>query len=416
MALAQRACVAAGRRGWRPLSTAAAASGLAPGATSCCFASDNTRGALPEVLAAVAAANGPASVPSYGADDLTAAAADAVIGFLGCHPDAAVLPAVSGIASDALGLTPYAQPCSAVYAHEISHVNLWQCGAVNFYTGAMLETIAGAHGKIDPLLLQGLLASKSASRSAAYLPSAAVVSVTQPTEAGTVYSLEELREVCRIAHSHGVSVHMDGARLANAVVALGCTAAETTWEAGVDVVCLGTTKGGTLAAEAVVFFNPAGDTDINRYYPDTSDVPLESVGGALDMVNVARRRKRAGHELSKNRFVAAQIVCYLEDDLWRRSATNGNDSATALAAALADAAPADLDWVWQHPVETNQLFMSLADDEAGNAAADRLGVAVGAVRWDSTIAGRICVRMVTAFNTTAEEIAMARESMAGDAA
>jgi threonine aldolase len=250
MALVLRARASAA--GWRhnprhfsSTATAAAASGLAPGHRgSCCFASDNTRGALPEVLAAVAEANAPASVPSYGADTLSARASTAVVDFLGCHPGAAVLPAVSGIASDALGLTPYAQPCSAVIAHEVSHVNLWQCGAVGFYTGAMLETIGGDHGKINPALLEQMLSQRSSS--AAYSPSLEVVSVTQPTEAGTLYSLEELREICSIAHAHGVSVHMDGARLTNAVVALGCTPAEVTWEAGVDVVCLGTTKGARL--------------------------------------------------------------------------------------------------------------------------------------------------------------------------
>ncbi len=235
--------------------------------SSVCFSSDNCRGALPEVLQAVVDANAPSSVPSYGADDLTTQAADAVRGWLGCHPEAAVVPTISGIASDVLGLTPYANPTTAVYVHEVSHMHLWQCGAAGFYTGAMLKAIGGKHGKIDPAQLAEALAASTKARRAVYQPSAAVVSVTQPTEAGTLYTIEELKEICDIAHSHGVSVHMDGARLANAVVALGCTPAEITWEAGVDVLALGTTKGGTLAAEAVVFFNPEGSCSTTLFLP-----------------------------------------------------------------------------------------------------------------------------------------------------
>ena len=153
---------------------------------------------------------------------------------------------------------------------------------------------------------------------------------------------------------------MDGARLANAVTALGCTAAETTWEAGVDALALGTTKGGTLAAEAVVFFNPAGSTDINRSVSTTSDVPITSVAGELDMTALHRRRKCAGHELSKNRFVAAQILAHFEPELglWRRSAAHGNECAARLARGLKAERGCGVEWGWQHPVETNQLFLS----------------------------------------------------------
>eukprot|EP01052_Picozoa_sp_SAG31_P023195 SAG31_NODE_1896_length_6964_cov_3.399854_3_plen_389_part_00 len=369
------------------------------------FQSDNCRGALPEVLAAVAEANGPSAVPSYGKDSLSAKAADAVRSFLGCHPRATVVPTISGIASDVLGLAPYARPTSAVVVHETSHLHLWQCGATAFYTGAMVTPVGGAHGKVDREQLAAMLAASAEAGDAAYQPAATVVSVTQPTEAGTLYSVSELRDICEIAHHYGVSVHMDGARLANAVVALGCTPAEITWQAGVDALALGTTKGGTLAAEAIVFFNGA------------SAVEKQPVASPVDIADVARRRKRAGHELSKSRFIAAQMVAYFdpETELWRRSARHANESAARLATALGDCIlPAGLSWEWQHPVETNQLFMSFPDDAAGNAAADRLGAAVGAVRWRSTSEKRLCVRMVTAFDTTDVEIEAAARALSGE--
>lgn len=156
-----------------------------------------------------------------------------------------------------------------------------------------------------------------------------------------------------------------------------------------------------------LWFDRAGTTDINRYFPNTSDVAMQSVAGPLDMDAVRRHRKRAGHELSKSRFVAAQMLAYFDEELelWRRSATHANDTAARLASALENArTESSVDWVWQHPVDTNQLFLSFPDDLEGNAAADRLGLAVGAVRWDSTLPGRVCARMVTAFDTTEDEI------------
>ena len=161
-------------------------------------------------------------------------------------------------------------------------------------------------------------------------------------------------------------------------------------------------------------FDCAGTTDINRYFPDTSDIPMQSVAGPLDMDAVGRRRKRAGHELSKNRFVAAQILAYFGTDLelWRRSATHANDTAGQLASKLENnRTESGVNWEWQHPVDTNQLFLSFPEDSEGNAAADRLGHAVGAVRWDSTLPGRICVRMVTAFDTTEDEIEAAASAL-----
>jgi threonine aldolase len=166
---------------------------------------------------------------------------------------------------------------------------------------------------------------------------------------------------------------MDDARRAIAVAALGCPGATTTRgrRAGTRSPSApttkggttkgGTTKGGTLAAEAVVFFNPAGSTDTNRSAPTTSGAPITSVAGELDMAALHRRRKRAGHELSKSRFVAAQILAYFEPELglWRRSAVHSNECAARLARGLeAERESCGVEWGWQHPVETNQLFLS----------------------------------------------------------
>ena len=225
--------------------------------SSSCFASDNTRGVLPEVLDAVVEANREPSVPSYGSDGVTLAAVEAVRGFFDA-PNAAVLPLVSGIASDALAIASAAGPLNTVYCHRVSHVHLWQCGATAFYTGgAQLRPLEGADGKICLLELEKALAVDAAQSGAPYAHQPALLSLTQPTEAGTLYTVEELTVLASLAHEHGLLVHLDGARLTNAIVALETTPAALTWQAGVDILSFGTTKGGTMAAEAVVVFDPS---------------------------------------------------------------------------------------------------------------------------------------------------------------
>jgi threonine aldolase len=203
---------------------------------STCFASDNTRGVMPEILDALAAANVTPSVPSYGGDPLTEAATESVQNFLGA-PGAVVLPMVSGIASDALGICSAAGALNMVYCHRVSHIHLWQCGATAFYTGgAVLHPLGGADGKICPDELARELARSTSQADAPYAHRASVLSLTQPTECGTLYTEEETAALSSLAHEHGLLVHMDGARLTNAVSALGTTAADLTHRAGVDIL------------------------------------------------------------------------------------------------------------------------------------------------------------------------------------
>ena len=178
------------------------------------------------------------------------------------------------------------------------------------------------------------------------------MSLTQATESGTVYTIEEVRALTTLAHAHELKVHMDGARFANAIASLGCTPAELTWKAGVDVLCLGATKNGALAAEAVIFFNPTHAADIEY------------------------RRKRTGHLLSKLRYVSAQLEAYITDDLWLRNATHANAIATRLAEGLRAAGfpPA-------FPTEANEVFVHLP--EAKIAYLEQQGAAF--YRWRATI-------------------------------
>ena len=174
--------------------------------STACFASDNTRGVLPQVLDAVVTANQEASVPSYGADAYTSAAVEAVRTFFGTS-DAAVLPLVSGIASDALAIASAAGPLNTVYCHRVSHVHLWQCGATAFYTGgAQLKPLEGADGKICPQLLRQALAIDAAQAAAPYAHQPALLSITQPTEAGTLYTVDEITELASLAHEAGVNL------------------------------------------------------------------------------------------------------------------------------------------------------------------------------------------------------------------
>jgi threonine aldolase len=205
----------------------------------------------------------------------------------------------------------------------------------------------------------------------------AVLSISQATEAGTIYRVQEIRELAGIAHAHGLSVHVDGARLGNALARMNVPLAEATWKAGVDVLSFGATKGGALAAEAVVFFDPAR------------------------AAHMAERRKRAGHLLSKHRFIAAQLEAYCADGLWLRLAGHANAMADRLAAGLCALGLAP---VW--PVEANEVFVALP------LATDARLRAAGAVYypWSSNAlaapisADAVLVRLVTSFATSAEEV------------
>jgi threonine aldolase len=270
------------------------------------FASDNTAPIAPEVLAALARANH-GSAHSYGDDPETrrlSARAREIF-----ETDLVIHPVTTGTAANALALAVMAPPCSAILCHELAHVNTDECGAPEFYTGgAKLMSLASADGKIRAEQLAAPLAH--AREMGVHHVQPAAVSVSQATEWGTVYARAELAALAAAAYAAGLGVHMDGARFANALVHLGCSPAEATWKSGIDALTLGATKNGALAAEAVIFFDPARARDFERH------------------------RKRAGHLWSKMRFLSAQLNAYFDDDLWLRCARHANVLAQRLAGGL----------------------------------------------------------------------------------
>lgn len=343
------------------------------------FASDNAAGIAPPILQALAAANTGFAL-GYGNDDWTRGVERRFAELF--EREVAVFLVPTGTAANALALAHVSPPWGAVLCHAESHVATDECGAVEFFAGVKLIEIAGEGAKITQEALRATLAR---GRGAPHSVTPSALSLTQATELGTVYTHSELRALAEIAHARGLAVHMDGARFANALVRLGGSAAEATWKAGVDVLSFGATKGGALAAEAVIFFDPAR------------------------AAGMPSRRKRAGHLLSKHRFLAAQIEAYLADDLWLRLARHANAMAQRLAEGLAaiGVAPA-----W--PVEANEVFARLP------RPADARLRAAGAsyYAWPETgvalAPDEILVRLVTSFATTAEEVdgfvALARAS------
>ncbi len=270
------------------------------------FASDNVAPAAPEVMAALARVN-QGSVHSYGDDPETRR-----LTALACacfETELSIFPVATGTAGNALALAVLAPPFGAVYCHEAAHVNTDECGAPEFYTGgAKLLPLASPDGKLQAGQLDAPIAHAREMGVHHVLPAA--ISISQATEWGTVYRPEELRTLTTAAHQHGLRVHMDGARFANAVAHLGCTPAEASWKSGIDVLTLGATKNGALAAEAVIFFKPELARDFEL------------------------RRKRAGHLWSKLRYMSAQLCACLENDLWLRHGRNANALATRLAQGL----------------------------------------------------------------------------------
>jgi threonine aldolase len=327
------------------------------------FRSDNVAGAAPEILSALAAgAAGTAS--SYGSDPVTERVAKRFAELF--ERPVAAFPVATGTAANSLALSTLVPPYGAIYCHRESHINMDECGAPEFFTGgAKLILLDGPHGKIEPETLASALAAGRAGDVHSVQPAA--LSLTQATEAGTVYTPGEVRALAEIAHAHGLAVHMDGARFGNAVAHLGCSPAEVTWKAGVDALSFGATKNGCLAAEAVVFFDPAGAGDF------------------------AFRRKRGGHLFSKMRFLSLQLEAYLEDGLWLRLARHANAQAEQLARGLSAVPGA----VLEHPVQANEVFITLPEpvvvglEEAGFQF----------YRWNG-----LTIRLVTAFDTSSADV------------
>ncbi|HEY9598418.1 MAG TPA: low specificity L-threonine aldolase [Cyanophyceae cyanobacterium] len=330
------------------------------------FASDNVTGISPEIMTALIAANDGVAMP-YGQDEYTQRLELQFKEVF--ETDVTIFPVATGSAANALVLSVMTPPFGAIYCHHYSHINVDECGAPEFYTGgAKLVTLPGADGKIQAADLANVLAQSGAGIVHRVQPAA--ISLTQATEAGTVYKPDEIQAIAEVAKIHNLYLQMDGARFANAVVSLGCSPADITWRVGVDALCFGATKNGAIAAEAVVFFNQN---------------LAETFG---------YRRKRSGHLFSKMRFLSVQLEAYLKNDLWLNNAQHANQMAQTLAQGIADLPGVKL----CYPVEANELFIQLPE----KAIAGLLAEGFQFYRWQgehSTI-----VRLVTAFNTKETDV------------
>jgi threonine aldolase len=339
------------------------------------FASDNAAAIAPEILAAIAAANEGAAL-AYGSDAWTGRVERAVAELF--EREAAVFLVATGTAANALALAHLTPPWGAVLCHQEAHIATDECGAPEFFgAGLKLIGLDGVGGKIAPRALRSAL--EGGPWGGPHHVTPAALSLSQATEAGTVYRVDQIRELADIAHARGMAVHLDGARFANALARLNASPAQATWQAGVDVLSFGASKTGALAAEAIVFFDTAR------------------------AANMSERRKRGGHLVSKHRFIATQFEAYLADDLWLRLARHANAMADRLAVGLTGAG---LCPVW--PVEANEVFVALpsAIDQRLKAAAatyhpwSTASLPDGiAIPQDATL-----VRLVTSFATTVEEV------------
>lgn len=334
------------------------------------FTSDNAAGAAPEILEALTRANdGTAS--SYGSDDVTARLVRRLSDLF--EREVAVFPVVTGTAANALSLAAITPSHGAVMCHELAHVHLDECGAPEMFSGgAKLVPVGGAAAKIAPAALSDALVALP--EGVVHHVQPAALTLTQSTEMGSIYSVQEVSALAEVARGRNLRVHMDGARFANAVVSLDVAPADITWKAGIDILSFGATKNGALAAEAVIVFN--------------KEIALD----------LSFRRKRAGHLLSKMRFLSAQLEAYIEDDLWLRLAAHANAMTARLAAGLRAMPAAELHFTPQ----ANEIFVRLP-----TAIIKRLD-AGGARFHPWPFAGDDrevrTVRLVTSFQTTADEI------------
>ena len=341
------------------------------------FASDNGAGVAPEILAAITAASHGVAA-AYGADPWSQRACAGLAEVF--ETDVSAFLVASGTAANALALSALARPWEAVFCHEESHVHDDECGAPEFFTGgAKLVGIAGFDGKITPDGFSETLARFP--RGLVKSPQPAALTLSQVTEAGTLYSLDEIAALAEVAHAAGLCVHLDGARFANAVASLGCSPADMSWRVGIDALSFGATKNGALACEAVVFFDPA----------KAESFPY--------------LRKRGGHTLSKGRLLGAQMQAYLEGGLWLTLAARANAAARRLSEGLVALPGVRAGW----PTQANEVFVV--------APTHRIAAwrKAGAVFYDWPTRGvpperapgsdESLIRLVTSFGTSVDDIA-----------
>ncbi|MGY6628444.1 MAG: threonine aldolase family protein [Oceanicaulis sp.] len=329
------------------------------------FLSDTTAPAHPALIEAIARAN-EGFAPSYGADAISARVETRLKDLF--ETDLKMVLAVSGTAANALALSVLCPSDAMVLCHDEAHIHRDERGAPEFFTGgAKLLPLPGAHGKIDPEALDDAL--NQWPTDFVHAPPPAVLSLSQLNEAGCAYTLEEITALTAPARAAGLRIHMDGARFASALTGLGCSPAQLTWKSGVDVLCLGATKTGALAAEAVILFPSVMDR----------------------FARLQARQKRAGHMAPKMRYIAAQLDAWLDNGLWLDLAASANRAAQRLVGGLTQIAGVSL----AHPVDGNEVFARLDP-----AVAERLQAAgAGFYAWPDGSA-----RFVASWCTTDAEI------------
>lgn len=292
------------------------------------FFSDNAAAACPEVMQALIEAN---KLDTAYDGDAHSARLDEAFSALFETPVRALWIA-TGTAANSLALASLCPPHGGIVCHREAHIQNDECGAPEFYThGAKLMLVDGPGAKLTPAAVEALLGSV---RNDVHQVQPRALSITQATEYGLVYTPEEVAALGALCKARGLGFHMDGARFANAVARLGCHPADLTWRAGVDVLSFGFVKNGGMSAEALIFFDPARAAD------------------------TLYRRKRAGHLLSKGRYLAAQLLAMLEGDVWLRNARAANGGAARLAAAAGQRLV--------YPVEANEVFLKVMAEEAAS--------------------------------------------------
>ena len=327
------------------------------------FASDNVAGACPEVLDAILKANDGDRAP-YGDDEISKNLQDKFSEIF--EKEVIIFPTSSGTAANALALSTMTPSFGNIYCHKLSHINVDECGAPEFYTGgAKLINLNGVNGKITAEELNKSISGKGV----VHHTQPSSVSITQLCETGEAYELDEIKKVSEIAHNHKLNMHMDGARFANALVSLDCSPAEMTWKSGIDVLSFGATKNGCLAAEAIIFFKP------------------ELVG------NLPFLMKRAGHLLSKMSFVSAQLDAYITNEVWLRNAKHANAMGKKLSQGLDQHKNIEL----AYPTDANEIFVKIPKDIIDQLNLE--GYTINDDEWDGK-----AVRLVTAWNTSLSDI------------
>ncbi|HSE16527.1 MAG TPA: low specificity L-threonine aldolase [Pyrinomonadaceae bacterium] len=325
------------------------------------FASDNNAGVHPEIIEAIRNAND-GHVIAYGGDPTTARALDLFREHFG--GDVAVFFVFGGTGANVLGLKAITQSHHAIFCADSAHVHVDECGAPEKFTGCKLITLPTPDGKLRVELIQPMMEGIGVEHHV----QPRVIQISQVTEMGTVYTREELKTLADFAHENGMLLHVDGARLANAAVALDATFKEITADVGVDVLSFGGTKNGMMYGEAVVFFD-------------------KSLAGDFKYI-----RKQGMHLPSKMRFISAQFEALLSGDLWRRGATHANRMAQVLGSELAKVPKIKL----TQPVESNGVFATIPKEYIP-ALQEKYFFYV----WDDAISE---VRFMASFDTSEDDI------------